>query len=68
MDSYLPEPDFPGSQYPRGPTDKNSAMFPFERRMADAIESRCGGRATSPQHNMADLTSDKPSVSPGKPS
>jgi hypothetical protein len=41
-------PDFPGSQYERGPSDKNPSMFDFEKKMADAIERRCGP-ATPPQ-------------------
>ena len=44
-------PGFKDSQYNRGPSDKNPAMFDFERKMADAIEARCG-RATDPQSGM----------------
>jgi hypothetical protein len=35
-------PGFASSQYPRGSTDKNQSMFPFERKMAEAIEARTG--------------------------
>lgn len=55
------KPDFRSSQYERGPSDKNPAMFDFERKMADTIADRCGP-ATSPQSGMpADKTrSDVP--------
>lgn len=44
----LAGPAFASSQYERGPTDTNSAMFPFEKKQAEAIEARCG-KTTSPQ-------------------
>lgn len=59
-------PDFPGASYARGPTDKNDAMFPFERKMADAIEARCGGKATSPVGPSQEMSDKKPSC-PGMP-
>ena len=44
-------PGLASSQYERGPTDKNSSMFPMEKAVCDAIEARCG-KATSPQSGM----------------
>ncbi len=35
-------PQLASSVYRRGPTDTNSAMFPMERKVAAAIEARCG--------------------------
>lgn len=45
----------------RGPTDKQSDESPFETKLRTQIEARVG-KATSPQHSMADEMSDSPSV------
>lgn len=58
-------PDFPSSVYERGPTSRTPDEFPFERRIREAIEDRCGGRATSPQHGMADDMSKARPACPG---
>lgn len=44
-------PDFPGASYSRGPTDKNPAMFDFERKMADQMSARYGS-ASDAQSGM----------------
>lgn len=53
-------PGLASSQYERGPTNKNPAMFPMERAICDAIEARCG-KAGSPQPSSADMSDSKPS-------
>lgn len=55
MDS-CEHPDFPGAQYERGPTSKNESMFPFEKKIADEIEARCG-KQTSPQSGNEGVSS-----------
>lgn len=58
-------PDFPGASYSRGPTDKNPAMFTFERKMADAIASRCGA-TSDPASGVGDSKTGKGISCPGQ--
>ena len=58
-------PDFLGASYGRGPTDKNLAMFSFEKKMADAIASRCGA-SSDPASGMGDSKTGKGISCPGQ--